>query len=206
MYRNATITSNVLRGLLLAVACVVGFLLVRRQWAGASPPSASVPRDTAKSRNEVVFVFIGDINCEVCRSHEFSATLKRVLLGVRGQVAARGDLFRAVGVVITPDFRRGYAYLRRLGTWDEISLGGGWLNALVVQNVWSGESRGTVPQVVVYARTVHRGPGVFLTSNRTRSVTVTGGLALQVIADSQQWARLLPPSPKQSSPARSAID
>lgn len=194
MSGDAAVRNKLVVGILLTSACIVGLLLARRMWVDASAVhTAAVPRDTARTRNEVVFVFIGDIKCQICRSDEFTSTLDRLILGLRGEVAARGDLFRAVGVVITPDIRGGYAYLRKHGRWDEISLGGGWLNTLAVQNVWRGESRGAVPQVVVFAHSIHRGPGLFLVSERTRSVTVTGLHALRGIADGHQWARLLPP-------------
>jgi hypothetical protein len=178
--------------MILASALVVGFLLVRRGFRHQPVGNTVAAASSTLSRREVVLVYLGDVNCPICRSREFTDALEKTIGRLRAQVTARGEVFRAVGVIITEDLAAGYSYLRKHGNWDEISVGGGWLNTLSLDNVWSGASKDVVPQVVVYAQMIHWGQGLLLASDRTPGVTITGALELRAIADSQAWDRLLP--------------
>lgn len=181
--------------LLIAASLVVGLLLVRRAFREAPPPppvTSSI--DTAVTRQEIVLVYIGDVDCSFCTSDQFTLALEQLVTGLRQEVQARGNLFRAVGVMITRDFSRGFRYLKQHGDWDEISLGGGWSNILVEHNVWNAASDPTVPQVVVYSREIQSGSNLLMFTHRNRRITVTGALAVQAITQHEDWARLLPAS------------
>jgi hypothetical protein len=181
------------KALIFAVALLVAILLVRRAFTPAVSGDLArpTPSQAVGTRTEVVFVYIGDADCGACQNEQFKRALESVLTGVRQEVVSRGDMFRAIGVIMTSDKQSGYKYLMNLGDWDEISMGGGWLNAAVIENIWNNEGQGIIPQAIVFSRKVHWGPGVFLASERGRSSRLIGAQAFRTTAESGSYGSLL---------------
>jgi hypothetical protein len=99
---------------------------------------------------EVIAVYVGSSGTD--------AGMTTVVADMRAalgkQAAAEGFRFIARGVSIDPTVEGGIRHLVRLGTFDEITVGGNWGNSAVVRYV-GGDSRSQlqlVPQVVLLER------------------------------------------------------
>jgi hypothetical protein len=122
------------------------------------PPSLAAAEHTAGVET-VVTLFV-DSQCAASND----TILTRLLPSLHGllQKQAGGpdsSHIRYVGVALEMSSDRGIRVLRRLGPFDEISVGGGDANQLAVRYLlrdFPGES--SIPQVVVLKRTVGRTP------------------------------------------------
>jgi hypothetical protein len=69
------------------------------------------------------------------------------------------DSIRVIGVAIGQDLEGGAEYLSSFGplgtTFDELSIGGGWLNSFVVDLMWrGGYASPAVPEILVVQRKI----------------------------------------------------
>lgn len=182
-------------------AVVVATLLVQREILPTPAPldvASAIPIQgdpgEFKVTRQIVFVYVGDLNCPFCTSDEFGRTLVSIKRALREQVEARGDqLFYAVGVLISADADGGLRYLNDRGPWSELSIGGGWGNAFVQEHVVDRGGNMIVPQVIVFGRDLVQGGGLFVT-NQSRLKRIEGASTLKHVLDNQQWWRLLPDS------------
>jgi hypothetical protein len=144
---------------------LIGAFTAMRAWRGqaASQPvqttradSLAVPIPTG--RHLVAFVFLSS-ECGACTFEETERAIRRLRASLRTSHAETFARIAVVGVTIDGDLRAGTNYVRRLNrsgqVFDELSVGGVWMNQLVTQRVWrEGVALPAVPQVLLVGRHV----------------------------------------------------
>src|SRR5688572_20570373 len=99
---------------------------------------------------EAIMVYVGAEGTD----GSMAPVVANMRTAVERQAIARGFRFVAHGVSIEPTVQGGMRHLARLGTFDEVSVGGNWGNSAVVRYL-SGDSRDSlqrIPQVVLVER------------------------------------------------------
>jgi hypothetical protein len=109
---------------------------------------------------QILAVYIGATDCQPCIWPPFKTSLKQMwpLLDAHAQRAQAA--FATLGVAINDDADSGAAMLAPLSQFDEVSLGGGWVNHVAEHYIWT-DSTGVpaIPQVLVIARDVNSSKG-----------------------------------------------
>jgi hypothetical protein len=100
-------------------------------------------------------VLLGARGCGASRGTPMLAALLDVRDSLRATARRRGIPFAFIGVALDQDPDVGLRWLQEIGGFDEISAGGGLLNAAVTEYVWR-QSTGMVvtPEVIVGLRPV----------------------------------------------------
>jgi len=102
---------------------------------------------------EVVLVFFGSESCGYSRLPMTKAAVEEAKRLVAGQAAEAGVRFLAHGVSNDLDPEVGMEFLRRVGRWDENSLGRGWANEMVMRHLFDEAQIGVgTPEVIVLRR------------------------------------------------------
>jgi hypothetical protein len=115
----------------------------------------------AGSAPEVVFVYIGAAGCGPSNVPQLPRIVRTVRDAAAKQARTAGAGFRTIGIAKDPDARAGLEHLKKYGSFDEVSAGGGWLNLGTLKYIFSDLSGvGATPQVAVVLRTVQREGGV----------------------------------------------
>lgn len=182
-----------IEAVILVSAVIVAWLWINQTLtnrAALSIPSAIA--DSLGVRQQVVLVYVGDVDCSACRSADFRESLRALLLALREEVEGHGQEFYPIGISLSRDSRAGVRHLLGLGNWAEISIGGGWLNSFVHKHVWSRGGDASTPEVLVYRREVSQTTNAFLIYEETRPRILTGPSTIEYVVENQQWWRLLP--------------
>lgn len=113
--------------LLLSAAGLWGGLSRRGEANGRSVTLTPAP-NRLRDGTELVAVFVVSSGCVFSRD----PTLPAALAGTRRELQARaeksGKRFVSIGVALDADPTEGTRFLERFGTFDELIVGGGWLN------------------------------------------------------------------------------
>ena len=132
----------------------------------------------------LVAIYVGSSDCHGSSLPEFPEVEQRTMAALARYAERNGMRFVRVGVSVDASPTAGRAYLKRLGPFDAISVGGGWLNPVAVSYIWRDQpSDGIIPQIVVVRRIVsltQSGPLVSPDSLLGRLVGIDG---------MQQWLR-----------------
>jgi hypothetical protein len=154
----------------LTAASVVGLLIAggHRAWQsiGARPfldpriARLGVPAvDTKRARpfeaegTEIVVALIGTSRCVGSRHKSLTVAMDSLRKRLRVFAEKRHQRVRLLGVALDDDLAVGLRWLTTVGPFDEISVGGSWLNLEAVHLVHRGLiGEATVPQVVVFRR------------------------------------------------------
>src|SRR6266853_3065902 len=123
----------------------------------AASSSHLVPGFT--SGRYLVAVVLLSSECGFCTEENTKRAVRQVRASLR---ASQGKAFASVsvvGVAIDPDLRAGLRYLKSLEqsepVFDELSVGGSWLNQVLTPLVWRDEvAKPQVPEVVLIERRV----------------------------------------------------
>jgi hypothetical protein len=134
-------------------------------WKGGqvlrAPESAHVlytPAYGFHNGTEVVMVFVATSTCRASHEKGFPDVFERVKVAAGRRAAAEGKRFRVIGVALDSHPEVGLALLQRFGKFDELSVGGNWMNQDVVRFVWRDMPfRPSVPQVVLLEREIVKG-------------------------------------------------
>ena len=119
-----------------------------------SAPAKSLP--VQWSGDEVRIILFGAQSCGASNDATFLAAFKEL----RGSLKRLSTLhpsirIKLVGIAIDVSLERGLDFLRRTGPFDEISVGGNWLNDAAVELFWRDRpGPAALPQVVVVRRPV----------------------------------------------------
>ncbi|HEV7587485.1 MAG TPA: hypothetical protein VGO40_05095 [Longimicrobium sp.] len=125
--------------------------------AVASPNAGYTPAYRFRTGTEVVMVFVGTSTCRATKEKGFPAVLERVKVAASRRAAAEGKQFRVIGVAMDNDTDVGLRFLRKFGKFDELAVGGNWMNQEVVRYVWRDlPYRPSVPQLVVLEREIRK--------------------------------------------------
>ncbi|HSG46259.1 MAG TPA: hypothetical protein VLA43_00465 [Longimicrobiales bacterium] len=188
-----------LRLIILVSAGVVAILLAQR--FVASPPT--IPESSLEPRREptaeiedweqVTVTYFGDPYCQGCSDDGFKAELRATLSRLEETIKEQGRTFRAVGVSLSGPPRVALDFLESSGQWDEISIGGGWLNTKVADMIWASGLPPLTPTLVLRSETVSRSPSgdiLVSPSNVQRStVTFSGRVEVATAGLDQQASR-----------------
>jgi hypothetical protein len=113
---------------------------------------------------------------------------------VRLAAQEAGYRFRAVAVSLSPDFEEGAAFLMASYPWDEVSLGGGWLNRNTARLLEDHAVPLTTPMVMITTEQVARSPsGQLLVKRAGRDMVYIGATEITRIVE--HVSALLPADP-----------
>jgi hypothetical protein len=142
---------------------------------------STLPRSSGAA---LVAIYIGSSDCHGSSLPGFPAVEHRTMAALGAYAQQHGMRFVRIGVAVDASSEVGRAYLQRLGPFDMMSVGGGWLNPVAISYLWRDQpSDGTIPQIVVLRRIVKiasRGPLVGADSLLGRLVGIDG---------MEQWLR-----------------
>lgn len=78
---------------------------------------------------------------------------------LRAEAERQGLALEVVGVSVDWDVDDGIRFLRRYGPFDEMVVGGNWVNLAAIEYIWRDQpGTPTIPQIVVVRRRVDPGP------------------------------------------------
>ncbi len=96
--------------------------------------------------------------CHFCTSDSAKTTIRGLRAAVRRAAGDRYARVSVVGVAIDPDVRAELQFIQSIGAgdaFDQISIGGGWLNHLIAELSWQdGFAEPAMPQIVFTERRV----------------------------------------------------
>ncbi len=113
----------------------------------------------ASGRHLVAYV-ISASDCGWCTLSETRTALSQIPDSLRATHATAFDTVTIIGVALDRNVEAGYAYLAGLspdgpGLFDQIGVGGSWVNELFGDLLWRREvTEASVPQVVIVERAV----------------------------------------------------
>jgi hypothetical protein len=115
-------------------------------------PSLDLERGTTE---QVRMILIGSSACGAHRNEILRAAVETAKQSLAERYTGEGQQFVSAGVAIDWRVEDGIDFLAAFGEFDEIIVGGNWLNSGAIRYIWRdfpGES--AVPQVVVVKRSV----------------------------------------------------
>lgn len=112
------------------------------------------------AEDEIVLVYLGSSTCGWSNLPEVSRAVRDAKLLVAGHARDSGMRFSALGIALDADASRGWAHLRKAGSFDEVAAGMGWANSGAEKYVF-GTLAGpaSTPQLLVVQRSLSTGPG-----------------------------------------------
>lgn len=140
-------------------------------------PSTSPPLPPAiEGGVDTAFALIVSSKCEACTKPEFKRLIREQLaLYVNNRLPGRGPRF--IGIAIDRNPIEGLAMLQSLGSFDEISVGGGWASIALGELIWKDTlGTGAVPQVVRVIRDLDTSANRYRERSRSiKSIAVGSG-------------------------------
>lgn len=123
---------------------------------GPSEEGGSATADDGNG-SEVVFLYIGAESCGWSNVDGLRDAVVRMADALRDEVDSQGKRFVTIGIARDISIEDGLRHLRRVGPFDEVISGRGWLNTGLIKYIY-GDIPGpaATPQVVLIERTVHR--------------------------------------------------
>jgi len=118
----------------------------------APGPDWDLERGTSE---QVRMIFIGSSTCGAHRNEGLRAAIETAKRALAERSTAAGRQFTSAGVAIDWRIEDGIEFLAAFGEFDEIIVGGSWLNSGAIRYVWEDfPGSSVVPQVVVVRRPV----------------------------------------------------
>lgn len=95
-------------------------------------------------------IFFGTELCSSCRIPGVSDRVRAIVDSLRGIAVARKIKFVSLGIALDGSPVDGLGWLTKFGQFDEVAIGGNWLNTAVLHYVWSDPATTPgVPQVLL---------------------------------------------------------
>jgi hypothetical protein len=120
-------------------------------------PAHVVPSSVVRGGNAGADTVVALLVASQCPASSNPITVRRVraLLDDVAATRAAGSRLRLMGVAIDQRPDDGYRLLTEFGTFDEVSLGGGWGNLVLTRFVWN-DTAGipAIPQVIMFTRQI----------------------------------------------------
>ena len=115
---------------------------------------------TTGTEEEIVLVYLGSSTCGWSNLPEVSRAVRDAKILVAAHARDSGTRFSALGIALDADASRGWAHLRKAGSFDEVAAGMGWANSGAEKYVF-GTLAGpaSTPQLLVVQRSLSTGPG-----------------------------------------------
>jgi hypothetical protein len=137
---------------------VVSLALLASTVGGAQAPAQFV--SSAAPVREVVAVFISMADCCDALTRDLRAPVDSVRSILKRRALRANESFRMVGVSLDWEPEVGWNYLRQFGAFDEVAVGSNWFGLHPEVLLFSGaEIEASIPQIVLYERTVALGSG-----------------------------------------------
>jgi hypothetical protein len=104
---------------------------------------------------QIRMIFIGSSACGAHRNEGLRAAIEAAKRGLAERFTGEGRQFASTGVAVDWQIADGIDFLAAFGEFDEIIVGGNWLNSGAIRYIWRDFPGSTaVPQVVVVKRSV----------------------------------------------------
>lgn len=104
---------------------------------------------------QLVMVYFGMSSCSWSNAKGLPEAIEEVRRALREKARKKGWSFVAVGVALDWSVEEGLGHLRKLGHFDEVSVGSNWTNSMAIRYLWEDfPGPAATPQVVVLKRTV----------------------------------------------------
>ena len=104
---------------------------------------------------QIRMVFIGSSTCGAQRQEGFREAIETAKRSLAERFSGEGRQFLSTGVAVDWELESGIDFLAAFGEFDEIIVGGNWLNSGAITYVWRDfPGASDVPQVVVVKRSV----------------------------------------------------
>ncbi len=104
---------------------------------------------------ELVLLYIGSSTCVWCNAEELPGTLAELKDLVSKQANDAGYSFATMGIAKDSAVSQGLEHLQKVGGFDEVNTGRGWLNTGALRYVFMEHpGRSATPQVLVLRRTI----------------------------------------------------
>ncbi len=131
----------------------------RAETAAVNSSGARESRIYPSGRYLIAYTLLSS-QCGVCRDKRTRQAIEVLRDSLRARHSTEFAAISVVGVAIDDDLSAGVRYLRRMGgsrqVFDELSVGGSWLNEFMTTLVWrDGMGRAEVPQVLLVTRHVN---------------------------------------------------
>jgi hypothetical protein len=134
-----------------------GFLLGRVLGYGERGVSTYQVTPDQGHPHELVAVFVLSSNCFASRDEEMPRLVEEVKQSLKEASTLNAHEFRAVAVGVDPTPEASWSLIQTMGRFDEVILGGGWLNHGMLSYVWEGHAGPPdVPQIVLVRRGLRR--------------------------------------------------
>ena len=164
-------TRTWIAGMVFAVGSVAGVALATLGLIPTVDIELAVPAREAReyrpgsvaatsAEDEIVLVYLGSSSCGWSNLPEVSRAVRDAKILVAGHARDSGMRFSALGIALDADASRGWAHLRKAGSFDEIAAGRGWANSGAEKYVF-GTLAGpaSTPQLLVVQRSLRTGLG-----------------------------------------------
>lgn len=161
-------------------------LVVR--WVGISADNY-VPSARTDEGRELALVYIGSSSCVWSNVAGLPAAVRALKERVKHRAEESGRSFAAIGIAVDRSTEAGLTHLNKLGAFDEVITGRGWLNIGVIKYLHEDmPGQVATPQIVIVDRWVGRGTrtGMF---DETVVVRKIGA------SEIERWARAGAPLP-----------
>jgi hypothetical protein len=116
-------------------------------------PQSRLEASGVQQDKEIVLVYIGSSTCGPSNSVDMRSQITVVRQILQEEAAKRGVRVRSVGIAKDIAVKAGLAHLRKMGPFDEVLTGRGWLNVGLeryVRSVMPGAA--ATPQLIVTVR------------------------------------------------------
>ena len=141
--------------LCVATVWVVGNAVRHRSLSEAQAVPVTAPASGSPRGVNEIAIFIGTHRCGVCARKDLPPLVRAKIDSLRAAAVSRGSRFTAVGVAMDAPREDALRWIDRFGPFDQVSLGGNWMNEQVVRSVWQDEATvPAVPQLLLVRRTV----------------------------------------------------
>jgi hypothetical protein len=115
-------------------------------------PSFDLERGTTE---QIRMVLIGSSACGAHRNESLREAIETVKQSLAERFTGEGTQFASTGVALDWQIAAGIDFLGAFGEFDEVIIGGNWLNSGAVRDIWRDfPGSSVVPQVVVVKRSV----------------------------------------------------
>lgn len=141
-------------GILLVVALLsVGMILTEREFG-----SMDARMERPKPGEELLLIFIGSPTCSAATDPEFPEIFAAIRSDFEAKAIYASLTPVTIGVGTGAGVEDSLDMLNRIGQWDEVMLGRGWLNGGALRYIWDTYAGpASVPQVLVLRRSLGTG-------------------------------------------------
>ncbi len=151
----------VISGASFATALVIGLLgvvpLPRLDvvWRGTSADAEPVA--AMETGPELALIYIGSSTCYWSNVDLLPSLLREIKTQLRERAQSTGYYFASIGIARDRNVESGLRHLRKMGPFDEVMTGRGWLNIGVLKYVFEDlPGPAATPQVLVVKRQLYR--------------------------------------------------